>query len=149
MHRLPTLAFFFLIGCGAQQQPTGGLSDSDDEAIRQLLQDLGTAGETGEHRSLGRFFTEDAVWMPQDQPDVEGRDAIQAWFGVGALDWEHQVLEVNGTQDLAYVRATAALHLDIDGVTPFTTKVLAVMRRQGDGSWLISHYSQSCSSDCQ
>ncbi len=148
MYRLLALTPLLLLGCAAQQQTPAGLSDADEAAIRQLVQDFVTAGETGEHQRLGRFFTDDAVWMPQDQAAVEGRPAIQAWFTVGAIDWDHQLLEVNGSGDFAYVRATSVLHLDIEGFTPYTAKILAVMRRQADGSWLISHYAQSCSSDC-
>ncbi len=148
MHRLLALTPLLLLACAAQQQATGGLSDSDETAIRQLVQELATAGETGEYQRLGRFFTDDAVWMPQDQAAVEGRSAIQAWFTVGAIDWDHQVLEVNGSGDFAYVRATFTLDLDVEGFTPYTGKVLAVMRKQADGSWLISHYASSCSNGC-
>jgi ketosteroid isomerase-like protein len=58
------------------------------------------------------------------------------------------VIEVFGDGDFAYVRANYTLDLDIDGFTPYSGKYLAVLRRQADGSWLISHHVSNCSSDC-
>lgn len=128
--------------------PTAGLSESDETAIRQLLQEFSAAAETEEVHRIGRFFTDDAVLMPQNGAAVEGRTAIQAWFTVRAIDFDPQILEVNGNGDFAYVRATYTLALDVEGFTPYRGKFLAVMRKQADGSWLISHYASSCSSDC-
>ncbi len=147
MYRLLALVLFPLLGCVAPQT-SEGLSESDEAAVRSLVQGLASAAETEEYQSLGRFFTEDAVWMPQDQAAVEGRPAIQAWFTVGANAWDHRVLEVNGSGDFAYVRATFTLDLKIEGFTPYSGKSLTVLRKQSDGSWLISHSAQSCSNTC-
>ena len=124
------------------------LSQSDTAAIRETMTALTTAATTGHYRELGRFFTEDGVWMAPEQRAVEGRSQVQAWFTFGPVDWQHRILEIAGAGDLAYVRAAYSLKLAVPGRAPLTGNALAVLRRQPDGSWLIARYAFSCDTTC-
>ena len=131
-------------GATAQQS----LSRADSAGMRKTLTAMTNAGMTGHHRELGQYFTEDGVWMPQDQPAVEGHGRVQAWFTVGAKDWQLRILELEGAGNLAYVRATYSLTLDLPQAVSLTGKALMIMRRQADGSWLIARYAFSCDTKC-
>lgn len=148
MHRCAPIAALFALACTSGGPAPESLSQADSTSIRETMTALTTAGTTGQYRELGRFFTEDGVWMAPEQPAVEGRPQVQAWFTVGANDWQHRILEVEGAGDLAYVRAAYSLNLDLPGWVPVTGKVLAVLRRQPDGSWLIARYAFSCDTTC-
>ena len=148
MHRNHILVSLLAIACATSAPAQVGLSPADSTAIRQTLTALTTAATTGHYRELGRFFTEDAVWMAYDQPAVEGRRQVQAWFTVGATDWPHRIIEIAGSGNLAYVRAGYSLKLDLPNFVPITGKALIVMRRQTDHSWLIARYAFNCDSKC-
>jgi ketosteroid isomerase-like protein len=135
--------FLVLLACARNGAATAALPDSDAAAIRRTYQALTAAGQTEEYRRLGRFFTEDAVWMPPGGPAVQGRAAVQAWFTVRAKKWDVRILEVEGRGDLAYSRSAYALDLDVPNFRPVTGKSLEVWRKQADGSWLLARMSLS------
>lgn len=142
-------AVLVLAACATGPTTPASLTQSDSTAIRATLTGITTAGTTGHYRELGRFFTEDGVWMVPGQAAVEGRQQVQEWFTVGAKEWEHRILEMEGAGNLAYVRAAYSLSLEIPQFVPVTGKALAVMRRQPDGSWLIARYASSCDTTCE
>jgi ketosteroid isomerase-like protein len=85
-------------------------------------------------------YSEDAVFMPPNQPAVEGRAAIRAWFAAfpPMSAFNLTVVEIKGRGDLAYERGTYTLTIAASGKTPAVSdhgKFLAVRRRQADGSW--------------
>ncbi len=138
----------FLIGCQAQQSSQLTLSDSDATKIRETYQAFTSAGMTDQFKQLGRFFAEDAVWMPHAGAAVQGRSAIEAWFTVRAVDWEHQIQEVQGRDDLAYTRASFTLTLDVPGFTPCNGDALAIWKKQPGEEWLIANYAQTFDTAC-
>jgi len=81
--------------------------------------------------------------MPSGQPAVQGRANVEAWFTVRAIQWDVNILEVEGRGDLAFTRSTYNLILDLPDFTPVTGKTLDVWRKQADGSWLIARSSHS------
>jgi ketosteroid isomerase-like protein len=137
-----------LLGCESRPSGQNVLTDADAGKIRGAYQAFTSAAVTDEFRHLGRFFTEDAVWMPHAGPAVQGRSAIEAWFTVRATDFKHQVLEVQGRDDLAYTRASFVLNLELPGFTPCNGKALAIWKRQPGGEWLIASYAQTFDKAC-
>jgi len=148
MRHYASVAALLTVACSSGDTSRASLSQADTTAIQATITALTTAGTTGHYRELGQFFTEDGVWMPANRRAVEGRAQVEAWFTVGAADWQHRILEIAGADDLAYVRAAYSLKLAIPGFVPVTGKVLAVLRRQPDGSWLIARYAFSCDTTC-
>ena len=138
----------FLIGCQAQQSSQLTLSDSDAKKIQETYQAFTSAAITDQFKQLGRFFAEDAVWMPHAGPAVQGRSAIEAWFTDRAVAFEHQILEVQGRDNLAYTRASFSLTLDIPGFTPCNGDALVIWKKQPGGEWLIANYAQTFDTAC-
>jgi len=143
MRSIVAIVSLVVLGCSQQESMLAGLPEADVVAIRSAYRDMTAAGTAGDFRNLGRFFTEDAVWMPADQPAVEGRADVQARFTVGAVQWDIDVLEIEGRGDLAFARSAYTLILDIPDFAPVTGKLLDVWRKQPDGSWLIARSSFS------
>ena len=110
MYRCGLIAVVLTIAGATGATAQRPLSQADSAGIRKTLSAMTSAGMTGHYREVGRYFTEDGVWMPQEEPAVEGRGRVQAWFTVGAKDWQHRILEVEGAGNLAYVRATYSGH---------------------------------------
>ncbi len=89
------------------------------------------------------MFTANGVFMPPNQPAVEGRAAIQAWFAAfpALSEFTVQVVEIDGRGDVAYARGTYALTIAAAGRTPAMPdhgKYLEIRRRQSDGRWLTA-----------
>jgi uncharacterized protein (TIGR02246 family) len=133
-----------LASCGPE---VGPLSQQDVAAIRDL-------GEREVVEALlakdwDRFvatFTEDAVRMPPNEPLHQGREAIRDWaetnWGPLTLtEFTQTMLDVDGRGDLAFARGSYSATSDVPGLTEPVSdvgKVVAILRRQGDGRWLIS-----------
>ena len=140
------ICLLLLVGCQARQQAS--LSDSDAAKVREAYQAFTSAGTTDEAKHLGRFFAENAVWMPHAGPAVQGRSAIESWFTVRAVNWDHQIVELEGRDDLAYTRASFTLILDLPNFKPCKGDALAIWKRQPSGKWLITNYAQTFDTIC-
>jgi uncharacterized protein (TIGR02246 family) len=127
------------------------------EAGRLSEEDLAAINELGERRmveallaedfaAFAALFTEDAVRMPPNEPLHEGREAIEAWatrnWGpLTTTEFTQRALEIDGRGDLAYLRGAYTATVEVPGVPePITEdgKMLAILRKQPDGSWLVS-----------
>ena len=79
--------------------------------------------------------------LPPNQPAVQGRGDIQAWFEAlpPASDVNLEWAEIEGVGDVAFVRGSFTLIVTPEGMDAVadTGKFLNVRRRQADGSWLI------------
>jgi uncharacterized protein (TIGR02246 family) len=119
------------------------LSDADIAAIRAATDSYATQAVAGRDSAVAAQYTENAIAMPPNQPALEGRAAIRAWFEafppMSAMSFT--VLDIDGRGDLAYVRGTYTLTIAASNKTPAMPdhgKYLEVRRRQADGSWLIT-----------
>jgi ketosteroid isomerase-like protein len=88
------------------------------------------------------FFTEDAVWMPPDQPPLIGKDAWWSWIGEGweqstieQLNSSHEEIVISG--DWAYERHNET---QIGPGRQMNFKGIFIMHRQVGGSWKIARY---------
>ncbi len=140
---LQTAAVLAFTVTGCRTPAPGPLSDEDVEAIRSVTQAWAEATRIGDGGLIGRMVTEDAVELPPDAPEVKGRRAIQIQVEMtgGRTDLSATSVETGGSDDLAYDRGTyswTVLAKDMAEPRTETGKYLAIMRRQADGSWLIS-----------
>ena len=138
------LSILILAGCAPAVETPLGLSQTDEAAIRETYQAFSTAQGTDEVTQLGRFFTEDAIWIPSMTASVDGRAGIQAWFTVRAVDSPIEIEEIRGAGNLAYVVTHRTLTLDIPDWVPVPCRSLTVMEKQPDATWLISRYASAC-----
>ena len=120
------------------------LTEEDIAAIKSVGAALDQAALASDWGALAALLTEDAVFMPPNGPAVEGRGAIQVWIeSLGIVMTEHtfEFTNVAGQGDVSYGRATYAEAYTVGGVAPAIEdagKVLGVLRRQPDNSWLIA-----------
>ncbi len=145
-HRmLGALVLIALVGC---QRSQIGLTDADRTAIRTRIADFDKAMVAADVPAVVAAYTEDAVLFPPHAPMVQGRAAIQKFFeGMPKFtDFEQSVTEVEGQGEFAYPWGTFETTMVTPGAkAPVKDKgkVLAVWRKQADGSWLASRVSWS------
>jgi ketosteroid isomerase-like protein len=119
------------------------LSEADIAKIRAMTANFARAAMAHSDSANAVQYTENAVFMPPNQPAVEGRAAIQAWFKAfpPVAVFTLKVLDVDGHGDVAYERGTYRMVIAGAGKAPALSdhgKFLAVRRRQPDGMWLMS-----------
>ena len=74
----------FAFGCQqgeevAEEVGVKALSDEDVAAIKASTEAYMQAVRSEDSAALAALYTEDAVWMPPNQPMVRGREAFQTW----------------------------------------------------------------------
>ena len=124
----------------AEGQP---LAAADMAAIRATDSAFARAAGAGDAAAVAAMYLADARLMPPNRRPIEGREAIQKFWGglLGGYQLRFDVAaeEIEGRGDLAYARGRYTL----DG-TPKAKdaaplhdegKFLEVLRRQPDGTW--------------
>jgi len=139
--RLPSLLQLlssFVAAC--YSTPTAGLSDEDQAALRSFaVRDSGLVTSRN-WVALAAGYSVDAVRMPPNQPPVEGRDAIRR--GLEQLppitSFNFRLVDLQGAGSVAFVRGSYSITAAPPGVAAVTDtgKILAIFRKQPDGSWL-------------
>jgi ketosteroid isomerase-like protein len=144
MLRFSAAGIILTLGCTSTTPAE--LTDADRDAIREYYAELARVLSPEDNRAWADRFTEDAIFMAQDQPWIRGREALYAW-GEGessgvALSATFSDIEIHGSGDWAWV--TLRQVLTLEGVeAPVRGKALAVFQRQPDGTWLTAAASVS------
>ena len=130
-------------GCQPPAQEAGPLSEEDVAAIEASFESLAQAVRAGDGAGAAALYTQDAVFMPPNEPAVQGRVAIEAWTGASppVTEFSLPIAEIDGRGDLAFVRGTLSITIMPEGAPePIqdTGKYLVILRRQPDGAWLIA-----------
>jgi len=130
---------------GLVQQP---LSDEDIAAIKAIGPALGKAALAGDWKAYVALCTEDGVWMLANSPIIQGRSAmtahIESYVGLAVTEENIDFAEINGYGDIAYATGTYEETYTVEGAAkPIKDKgnELLVLRKQPNGSWLISYSS--------
>jgi uncharacterized protein (TIGR02246 family) len=129
--------------CQPAAQQVGPLSDEDVAAIRASTESFAEAIRASDWAGVSALYTEDAVFMPPNEPAVQGRAAIEAWMEAfpPITGFSPETVEIDGHGDLAYVRGTLSMTVMPEGAPePIqeTAKYIEIRRKQPDGSWLIA-----------
>lgn len=138
-------------GCQPAKPATGGsaagpLAAEDVAAIRSADSAFVSAANSGNAETVAALYATDARVLPPNAPVVEGREAIQKFWG-GFLDtyqitMDVTAAEVEGRGDLAYARGRYVMDgtPKAAGTPPFHDegKYVEVLRRGPDGHWLIA-----------
>jgi uncharacterized protein (TIGR02246 family) len=120
----------------------GQLSEQDISALRSVVDELVQACLNKDWDKFASLLTEDAVWMPPDQPIVVGRKAVRVWVETfPSIKAFRSALEsAEGRGDLAWARGTFDMTVE-----PAPGQRLAMKgkwsgacRRQSDGTWLLA-----------
>ena len=141
---LTVLAFAFAsTACQppAQQMASGTLSDEDVAAIGDASQTFVQAYLAGDWTAVVAVLTEDAVWMPPNQPAREGRADIQEWLSPQIVtNFEVTALDTQGRSGFAYTRGSFSITFTAEGMegsVSDTGKYVEIWRKEPDGLWLI------------
>jgi ketosteroid isomerase-like protein len=119
------------------------LTASDRDSIRAYVARFDQKVMAQDWPAAVAFYSEDAVLLPPHGPEVQGRAAIQKFFqGFPKFTmFKQQVEEIQGDESLAYPEGTFETStMAPSGKTPIKDKgkVLAVWRKQPNGSWLVT-----------
>ena len=139
--KLPVLAAL-AVSVAACAGGAASLSDADIAAIEEVGESWIAAANADDWAAVAALYTENAVFMPPNGPAVQGRAAIQA-FGEAfppASGWMLNPVEIDGRGDLAFVRGTFSMTIEIPDMEPYqeTGKFIEIRRKQADGSWLLA-----------
>ncbi len=140
-----TLAALVLSGLAlsaCQQGPTP-LTDADRNAIRTVVANFDKAVLAGDWPAVVSVYAADGILLPPNAPAVQGRAAMQSFFsGLPKITaFRQSVVEIGGEGNLAYPRGTYEMTMMPAGAkAPLkdTGKVIAVWRKQPNGSWLVT-----------
>ena len=140
--RFLVIPFCLIIGsCQTQVKEIDcSLSEEDKEIIKNTVQTFHEDLNTLNLDAAFSKFTEDAVIKIQDVKVLEGLSEIKKLNWVGALEWDSQIIDVSGNDDLAYVWESYTLLLDIEGYERQKGDLVFILRKQEDNSWLISKW---------
>ena len=134
------LAAAVLAACA---QPGGRFEPSQAAAIRASEDTFVARVLRSDWTALAALYAPNAVFMPPNQPAVEGRPAIETWMLAfpPLKEFGLTVLDVGGEGDLAYVRGTYRMRFTPPkAAQPVSDhgKFVEVRRKQPDGSWSMS-----------
>jgi len=120
----------------------GETNGTDVKAIEGMLEQLSAAYLARDWDGFTSFFTEDAVWMPPDQPPLIGKDAWWSWIGGG---WHQSTIQEQdtGSQEIVVEGDWAyGWHKETQRGPDWQTnfKGIFIMQRQVNDSWKIARY---------
>jgi len=137
------IALALLAGC-TKQQDIAKVREEITQAWRQFEE----VWVKGDATAAAEWYTEDAINMPPDVEDCQGRSAIQRVFS-GILSGVKEVVDMAFTtreldvyEGTAYELGTFAdTHIPHGGdETTFLGRYMCVWKRQPDGTWKIHRF---------
>lgn len=119
---------------------------TDDQALASALEELRAARlqrlmDKQLDAMVDGFYAEEARLMPPDQPTLEGREAVRAFWKdapqAGLIDLKLTAREVTGSGELAFERGEFARRLRPRHGHQFTDlgKYVVIFRRQAHGGY--------------
>jgi uncharacterized protein (TIGR02246 family) len=124
--------------CGATP-----ITPADMDAIDSIRTAYQDAVKAGDAEAMLALYTDDVVEMPPNMPIRDGKSDVEAAAGSEPQPTTFSLtpVETDGVGSLAYDRGTYAASMMMEGMeepTSDTGKYLVLLRKQSDGSWLIS-----------
>jgi ketosteroid isomerase-like protein len=129
--------------CVMAQPTVGALSAKDTAAIRSASEQFSRFLLAQDFDALVQLYTDDGVFMPPHQPAVNGRSALRSWMAAfpKVTQFALEIGEIDGREDLAYVRGRYSMTLHPDGApgpVDDVGKYIEIRKKQPDGSWLMA-----------
>jgi len=121
---------------------TTRLTDHDVAQIRGITDEWVRAHLAGDWDALSALHTDDIVFLPPEQPLVEGKAAVRAWLETfpPTTAFTATVVSAEGRPDFAWARGTFELTAEPEPGKPVTMrgKWAAHYRKRADGGWLCA-----------
>jgi len=134
-----------IMACQPPAQEAGPLSEDDIGVIKGIIQQYVQVMLTKDLNAWTGLWTEDAVMMPPNSPALEGREEIITFqemvAGPPPTEFVLDVLDIDGTGDVAYVRGTYSITMTVAGVPEPVRdegKYLSIFKKQPDATWLFA-----------
>jgi len=150
-YMLALACFMFLGACArfARDRPESAAEPDghaeDIAAIRRLAADWQKAWNAGNADALAELYADDSILMPQEQPELIGREEIRSLYRAVLADYvvegDGEIQEIEVTDDWAFYRSTYTLTATPrsgGNVLNDTGKSIFILRRQRDDSWKIA-----------
>lgn len=119
-------------------------TEADVKSISDNSMKVVKAWNEGDYEGFMKFIDEDAILLPQNAPNIEGIEAIKSLYSNSFKNFTFIVVEsldeINVFGDFGYTLGSWVGSMNpVDGSDPinFNNKVLAIYKKQPDGSWLI------------
>lgn len=137
MRFAPALAAGIVVATACAPAP-GPLTQADRDAIQAVSDSFVTLMRAGDREALAALYTDDAVFMPPNQPAVTGREALRQWMAAfpAVTNFSLTNEAVEGRGDLAYVRGRYTMA--VEGMPADTGKFIEIRRRGADGVWRLA-----------
>ena len=139
------VAFAFLTVSGCQAPPPQALSEQDRAAIQETTSAaLAIANGSKDWTAyVDTYYAPDAILMPPNQEELQGRSDIVVWFDTfpSFTDLQFNIQHVEGSGDIAYVQGTYSMMVTLPATDQSEReqgKYLEVWRRQMDGTWQVA-----------
>jgi ketosteroid isomerase-like protein len=141
-HRTLAVVLLSAVALSACEQAPAPLTDADRDTMRAVVAGFDSKVLAADWPAVVAVYSEDGILMPPNGPAVQGRAAMQTFFSAfpKLTAFKQTIVEAEGTADLAYVRGTYEMTMQLPGsTTPVTDtgKVIGVWRKQADGSWTV------------
>jgi ketosteroid isomerase-like protein len=136
-----------IIAC---QPDVTSLSKEDLTEINNIVESYEQSVIDGNWEAFTNLFSEDAIYMPPNEPIIKGKSDLRKWLG-NYPSFPDMVLTANkieGREDLAYVFGTFSLTMPAEGEEEPQKdigKLLWILMKVQDGKWYI--IAESYSSD--
>lgn len=133
-----------LAGCQSAPPAPATLSAADQAAIRKVAEDaiaLVNSATPDMDAYTQAYYAPDAVVMPPNAPTLTGEPAVAEFMKSfpPISDFKFQIIEMEGTADMAWVRGTYSMTISPAGATPINDvgKYIEIWRKQADGGWKV------------
>ena len=127
----------------AEEPGVKALSAADVAAIKALAVEFDETALALDRDKLLTFFTEDGLLLGPNMPSIQGHSSMMELLEFYESVTEHilKFEEIEGYGDIAYARGSWAEEFKLQGdeePTKDKGKLLAILRKQDDGSWRIA-----------
>jgi ketosteroid isomerase-like protein len=132
------------IACQPPAQEAAQLSEEDVAAIRSLIDPYEQAVIAGDYQAAAVVWADDVIRMPPNAPMIQGKAAMMEEFETRTYtveEFDQAFEEIDGRDGFAYARGPYSITYAIPGYTEpvsDTGKSLAILRKQVDGSWVMT-----------
>jgi uncharacterized protein (TIGR02246 family) len=120
-----------------------GFAQGDEDAQRAITSTWQRDVNAKNWKGVAAAYTKDAVLMPPNGPNVQGRENIEQFFAnfPPVSDMKLALVEIERRDDIAFVRGVYSMNITLpDGSTVRDSgKYVELRKKQADGTWQISH----------
>ncbi len=118
------------------------LSDQDVAAIKALVDEWKQVILAANWDKLVETYTDDVVFMPPDEPIIEGKEAVKAWLErfPPIKSFDTVLVQAEGRDGFACARGTMAMTVEPESGKPLSMscKWICSLRKQADGRWFCA-----------